>query len=196
MAQLPFLIYEQRPPMSSAAFKALAEALMTEEDAVLLEQIHIDPDPEGLGGVPSYAQAAPSTGCEFIDNWREWERSLRLNLAKSRAVKLKRDNISTLEPPFMPTEAVAAAHKALNSDISPLDGELLIDKARWNAIDVLAGNDYFDRNNVFAYLLKLLLLERRLSFNVERGFTEYKALYASIIESSQNSGHNSLGELK
>jgi len=188
MAQLPYLIYEQKPPMSSVGFKALAETQLSEEDAALLDCLSLDPDPENIF-VPSYAELTPSTGCGFIDSWREWERSLRLNLARNRAVKLKRDNLSALEPPFYPVEAVAAASKALNAEISPLDGESIIDKARWSAIDALAGIDYFDRNSVYAYFLKLMLIERRMSFNAERGFTEYKSLYASIIESE----HNSLG---
>ncbi len=187
MAQLPYLIYEQKPPISSAGFKALAETQLSEEDAALMRYLSLDPDPEGK--FPSYAELAPPTGCDFIDSWREWERSLRLNLAKNRAVKLKRDNLSALEPPFYPVEAVAAAVKSVNAEISPLEGEFLIDKARWNAIESLAGNNYFDRNSVYAYFLKLMLIERRVSFNTERGFTEYKSLYASIIESE----HNSLG---
>jgi hypothetical protein len=187
MAQLPFLIYEQKPPMSSAAFKALAESLMTDEDSGLLGFLALNPQPEiAADSGPAFAELPPLTGCEFIDRWREWERALRLNLAKNRAVKLKREGSSIFEPPSSPVEAAAAAAKSVNSDMSPLEGEVLIDKARWNAIDFFTGSDYFDRNNVYAYFLKLLLLERRLSFNAERGFAEYKSLYASIIESAQN----------
>jgi hypothetical protein len=84
-------------------------------------------------------------------------------------------------------DTYAAASKAIDES-SPLDGEILLDKARWQAIDDLAGNDYFHRNSIFAYLLKLLLIERRMSFNVEKGFDEYKSLYTSIVESVQNAG--------
>jgi len=189
MAQLPFLIYEQKPHISSDAFKSMAESLMDKEDSKLLEHLSLDPDPIKAGEGPSYAEAPPSTGCDFIDGWREWERTLRLNLAKYRAIHTKRENTSALEPPYMPVDAVAAAVKAVTGDSSPLDAEILIDKARWNAIDTLAGNDYFTRNSVFAYFLKLLLIERRQAFNVDKGFSEYKSLYAEIIESA----HNSLG---
>jgi len=181
MAQLPFLTYEQKPPMSSAAFKALAESLMIEDDAALLKAIHLDPDA---------VDESSSIDCNFIDGWKSWERTLRLNLERDRAVKLKRDSLSMAEPPFYPADAAAVALKAVNSDSSPLDTEIFLDKARWNAIDNLAGNDYFDRNNVYAYLLKLMLIERRLLFDVERGFAEYKSLYASIIESAQNAGEH------
>jgi len=186
MAQLPFLIYDQKPPMSSAEFKALAEPMMEDEDAVFFNRLSIDPASEN----------ALSSGCDFIDNWREWERSLRLNLAKHRAIKLKRDSSSAVEPPPYPADAASSAARAVTGDMTPLEGEILIDKARWNAIDAITGYEYFGRNNVYAYFLKLILLERRMLFNVEKGFTEYKSLYAEIIENSQDSGHNSPGELK
>ena len=177
MAQLPFLVYEQKPPMSSGSFISLAESLMDEEDSALIGKLSLDPELE----------SALSTGCQFIDGWREWERTLRLNLAKHRAVYLKRDSTSAVEPPFAPADAALTASKAVTGESNPLDAEILIDKARWNAIDSLAGLDNFDRNQAFAYYLKLLLLERRQAFDAENGFSEYKSLYNQIIEDTDNS---------
>ena len=198
MAQLPYLLYEQRPPMTSEAFISLCESLLSRGDFKLLSGLSLDQQSSSEGKKkrlqdevvsgkvdgPSYARPALSTGCSFIDGWREWERALRLNLAKNRAIKKEREDLILVEPPLIPMDAVNTAAKAVSSGISPLDGEILIDKARWNVIDNLAGIDYFDRKNVFAYFLKLLLLERRQAFNAEKGFAEYKSLYASIIDSS------------
>ena len=44
------------------------------------------------------------------------------------------------------------------------------------------GLDTFSENAMYAYLLKLLLLERRSAFNTEEGFKEYKELYNAILE--------------
>jgi hypothetical protein len=191
MAQLPYLLFEQRPPMTSAAFKALCQTMISKSDMKLLDSLGLDPDPEKVsdsGGV-SYVENIPKTNCGFINKWHEWERALRLHLAKLRSQKIS-FTTTTIDPPFFPIEASQAAAKTLASDLSPLDGEMVIDRARWNAIESFAGNDYFSRDNVFAYYLKLLLLERRQVFNVEKGFSEYKELYASIIDSA----HHSLGE--
>jgi hypothetical protein len=188
MAQLPYLLFEQRPPMSTAAFKALCQTMLSKSDFALLESLSIDPDPEKLsdaGGI-SYAENIPKTNCGFINKWHDWERVLRLSLAKQRAQKIS-FNVTTIDPPFFPVEANQTAAKALTGDISPLDGEIIIDKARWAAVESFAGSDYFSRDNVFAYYLNLLLLERRQVFNVEKGFSEYKALYASIIERAHHS---------
>jgi hypothetical protein len=63
---------------------------------------------------------------------------------------------------------------------SPFEAEIFLDKARWDAIERLKGLDETGSNMVFAYLLKLLLMERRSSFKTEEGFMEYKTLYAAI----------------
>jgi len=191
MAQLPGLVYDQKPPMSSGDFKALAKNLLNKEDAALMGQLSIDPDPQASEG-PAYAESAKSTGCSFIDGWREWERAFRLNLSRQRAAHLKRESPNNIEPPCVPADAAVIASKAVTGEGSPLEAEILVDKARWNAIEGLEGNAYFHRNNIFAYFLKLLLLERRQAFNVDRGFSEYKSLYAEIVDSA----HQSLGEPK
>ena len=189
VSQLPYLIYGQTPPMSADAFRSLARPLLTDKDAVLLDLVGFDPQPLKPGDDDhSYAENAPASGCNFIDGWREWERSLRLNLAKQRSIKTKRETAAPVEPPVFPADAAAVAVKAVVAAESPLEGETLIDKARWNAIETLQGSDHFDRNTIFAYLLKLILLERRASFQTDVGFSEYKSLYASILESAATFG--------
>jgi hypothetical protein len=194
VAQLPSLVYGERPPMNSAAFRDLAGSLMGKNDAALLDQISLDPEPPGIPARgPAYTENAPPSGCVFIDRWREWERTLRLNLAQARAQRIKREGGAPLEPPGHPAEAAAVALNAAAVE-APLEAELFLDRARWNAIGELQGTDHFNRNTVYAYLLKLLLLERHSLFDPEAGFAEYKSLYASILESAQ--GVSPVGESK
>jgi len=198
-AQLPYLIYGQKPPMSSAEFRNLAKPLLNSSDGMFFDLVNLDPEDKTEADYkrsePSYAEYAPRSGCEFVDKWREWERTLRLNLARQRAQKAKLEGSVTVEPPALPTDAVAAVVKAMTTTESPLDAELLLDKARWEAIEDLQGINYFDRNTIFAYLLKLILLERHAMFNVEKGSAEYNSLYASILESVQP-GSSPAGEIK
>jgi hypothetical protein len=177
--------------MSSEAFRELARLLVSEQDAALMDLVSLDPQPVVPGAVVgglSYADSLPSCGSDFIDQWREWERALRLNLARLRSVKNKQEGVALAEPPVFPTNAVSASTRAIAETDSPLEGENIIDRARWSAIDALQGTDYFGSSTVFAYLLKLLILERWASFQVEIGFSEYKSLYASILESVAASG--------
>ena len=187
--QLPYLVYGQGVPMSSAAFIALAQGTMSSADAAMLELCTLDPEPLAIkvpAGEPSslplqgpsYAQPVQPSRSVFINKWREWERVLRLNLARGRALKLKRD--LELDVPDFPTEAVVAAKNALTME-SPLEAEFYLDKARWDAIESFQGTDIFSESSMYAYLLKLLLLERRAAFKVEEGYAEYNALYAAIL---------------
>ena len=105
---------------------------------------------------------------------------MRLNLAKSRAQKLKREGDAAVEPPVLPNDAAVAAKNAVAME-SPLEAELSLDKARWDAIENFKGLETFSENAMYAYMLKLLLMERRMAFNTDEGYTEYKALYAAIL---------------
>jgi len=212
MSQLPSLMYDQKPPMSSEVFKELASSLLNKNDAALLNYLSLQLDDRDMIDNEKVINKKFTTGCEFIDNWRDWERTLRLNLARYRYLELINDknpndfqkdtktdgsqdgkddlyffeNLETLTVPVLPADAYNAASVVFTQDGSPLDGEIMIDKARWTAIDLMADNEYFDRSNVYAYFLKLLILERRQLFEVEKGFSEYKAIYSQIINSSPN----------
>ena len=153
--------------MSSADFKALAKDKMSSAEAAVLDYCTLDP-----------GFSAPPTHSAFVNSWREWERTLRLNLARSRAQKLKRSEAA--DAPEHPASAVTAAKNALALE-SPLDAEILLDKARWDAIEEFQGINTFSEDAIYAYLLKLLLMERRTAFKNEEGITEYKALYAAIL---------------
>ncbi|MDL2228877.1 DUF2764 domain-containing protein [Treponema sp. OttesenSCG-928-L16] len=200
IAQLPYLMYGQSAPMTSDSFKSLARDMISPADAALLDLCSLDPEPleaedpvqAGEKAGPSYAELPSGTSSAFIDAWRNWERALRLNLARYRAGKLKRENGAPVDPPESPLDAAAIAKAALAMD-SPLEAELYLDEARWEAVDAMQGFDYFGRNTVYAYLLKLLLMERRSLFKTEEGFSEYKILYASIMEAAGGTGAGGLG---
>jgi len=185
MAQLPYLMYDKKPPMSSEKFKELASSQLSRADASVLKYLSLDVKVDADSSQADTAEIRIDTGCEFVDKWNEWERTLRLNLARHRSLRLY-PNEETVNPPVVPDDAYAAAALVFTQDGSPLDGEILLDKARWNAIDLMTGSDYFHENNAYAYYLKLLILERRELFEAEKGFSEYKSLYSQIFERSHN----------
>lgn len=164
------MIYGQPAPMTSRHFKSLASELMSSRDAALLDYCTLEPED---------AASAAKIPSKFIKRWKEWERALRLNLARNRAVKIKREGV--FEAPGYPADAVVAAKSAVAAE-SPLEAELFLDKARWDAIESFQGINTFSRNAMFAYMLKLLLMERRAAFITEEGYTEYKGLYSAIMD--------------
>lgn len=179
IAQLPALNYNAPAPITSAAFLDLCKTKLSASDIPLLDVCSLDPDGRKLDG-PAYAENPPATEAAFIDGWRSWERALRLNLARYRKERLKREG-GAVDAPEYPADAVAAAKAAIALE-SPLEAEIFLGEARWNAIEALQGLSYFNENTIYAYLLKLLLLERKALFKAEEGFAEYKALYTAVLE--------------
>jgi hypothetical protein len=169
------LSYNAPIPITSQAFIDLCRTKLSSSDISLLELCTLNPD-----AGDAYAESAPASSSGFVDAWRAWERALRLNLARYRSQKLKREG-GTIEPPAYPADAAAAAKAAVAIE-SPLEAELFLDQARWNAIEAIQGLSYFGENAVYAYLLKLRLLERKALFKAEEGFAEYKMLYAAILD--------------
>jgi hypothetical protein len=173
--QLPSLSYNAPLPMTSQAFIDLCKKELSSSDAPLLDLCTLDSDAQ---------EGDPASSSAFIDAWRVWDRTLRLNLARNRSLKLKRDG-GAIEPPAYPADAAAVAKAAFGIE-SPLEAELFLDQARWNAIESLQGLSYFGENAVYAYLLKLRLLERKALFKAEEGFAEYKRLYAAILDGQRS----------
>ena len=184
VAQLPYLIYGQNLPMSPEAFKTMARQAMSSADAAVLDCCTLDPIPPKAGDDgATYAKPASHTISPLVNKWKDWERALRLHLANGRAQRFNRESGDTLEPPVVPEEVAAIAKTALYME-SPLEAELFLDKARWDAIESFQDLNIFSENSVYAYLLKLLLMERRALFNAEEGLTEYKGLYAAILKNA------------
>jgi hypothetical protein len=170
VATLPFIEYGDKPPVSSEEFREQCNGLLHPDDAALIRYCYYNP--------PVAVEALQPTGSDFIDLLMARERTLLLNLAYLRAGKLKRP--SPEDPPHDVPRAEAVAKTAFDM-ADPLEAAIFIDKSRWGALNDMVGIDLFGVNNIFAYLMKLQLLERRQCFDAEIGTVKYKELYDSIL---------------
>ena len=170
VATLPWVNYGDKPPVSSDEFRQQCYAMLSSDDAALIRYCRYDP-------VMAVETIQP-TGSEFIDLLIARERTLTLNLAYLRAAGLRRP--SPEDPPHDVPRAEAVAKAAFEMD-DPLEAAVYIDEARWGALDAMVGVDLFGVNNVYAYLMKLQLLERKQWFDAERGLTAYRERYDSIL---------------
>ena len=169
-ATLASLSYGEKPPVTSEEFREQCITLLHPDDSALLKYCYYDPQ--------LVVETVHSTGSDFIDLLMLRERVLILNLAFIRANKLKRP--SPGDPPHDVPRAEARGKTAFEMD-DPLEATIYIDEGRWGALDDMVGLDIFGVNTIFAYLLKLQLLERRQLFEAEKGAANYKELYDSIL---------------
>jgi hypothetical protein len=169
-ATLPYISYGDVPPISSESFRELCFDLLDPSDAELIRYCSYDPR--------LAVETVQPTGSDFIDLLMARERTFNLNLAYLRAARLKRP--SPEDPPHDVPRAEAVA-KAAFEMADPLEAVIYIDRSRWGALDAMVGIECFSVNSIFAYLMKLQLLERRQYFDAERGSAGYRERYDSIL---------------
>ena len=155
-------------PLNGQSFKELACRYISEAEKAVLN---------GLSLVPSKELA--STGSAFLDTWYEKERNLRFALAQIRAQKMKKDAIPL--PPGWTADIISIARTAVGMD-SPLSAEQYLFDYRLRLLDELRPLDGFSIDAVYAYGLKLLLVERMRKFEVENGKTSYHKIYDTILD--------------
>ena len=155
-------------PLNEASFKELCCRFLSEEEKITLNGLSLVPPKE-----------LSSTGSVFLDTWYEKERNLRYALAQIRAQKMKKD--ASVLPPGVTADIVQAARTAVGMD-SPLSAEQFLFEYRIRLLDELRPLDSFSVDAVYAYGIKLLLVERMKKFDVEIGKTSYHKIYDNILD--------------
>jgi len=156
--------------MSSAEFREQCNQFLSSHDAALIKYCSYD--------AKLAVETVNPTGSKFIDLLLLRNRILHLTLANLRAVEHKRPPLGEVPPDVPRAEAVAKSAYEMDD---PLEAELAIDRARWGVLDEMVGVDYFGVNNIYAYLLKLQLLERKLRFDTTKGYANYHEVYNTIL---------------
>ncbi|MCQ2591500.1 MAG: DUF2764 domain-containing protein [Treponema sp.] len=154
-------------PFNTNGFKELCCRYISEKEKETLN---------GLSLVPP--KDAASTGSAFLDVWYEKERNLRFALAQIRAQKMKKDNVSL--PAGCTADIVSVARTAVGMD-SPYSAEQYLFEYRIKLLEDLKPLDNFSIDSVYAYGLKLMLVERMRKFDVENGKTSYHKIYDTIL---------------
>ncbi len=154
-------------PMNTVQFREVAGRFITPKEKTVLEELSLVPPME-----------LSSTESAFLDVWYEKERNLRCALAQIRAQKLKKDSFPL--PAGCTADIISAARTAVGMD-SPLSAEQFLYEYRLRLLDDLRPLDAFSIDAVYAYGLRLMLVERMRKFEVENGKTSYHEIYDTIL---------------
>ena len=164
------LTYGDPPPISSSSFRDLCHEHLNKDDLAYLKFCVYDPQ--------TIVENSKQTGCTFIDLFLLHERTYILHLAALRARKLGRVNPNNKQN-FDHSDLLNFAKKVIEIE-DPFEAELCINKERWQFLDEQINLNYFEVKNIYCYLLKLQLLERKVLFDTSRGKDEYQKLYNFI----------------
>lgn len=148
IASLPMLHFNGRAPLGFEKFLKNCHTFIPQEDFEILKTESID------------GEYVFKNIHSILSQFQEFDTDLRNELAKVRSSRKHTDVAKYLrreryiEPPI--------AHLAMNAyrSPSPLEGERILDEARWQKLEELSFGHYFDLEFLFIYALKLLILER------------------------------------
>lgn len=155
-------------PLDGERFMELASRFITDDEKAVLARLSLVP-PMNL----------ESTGSDFLDVWYEKERNLRCAIAQIRAQKMHKDSVPL--PAGCTADIISAARTAVGMD-SPLSAEQFLFEYRLRLLDDLRPMDVFSIDAVYAYGLRLLLIERMRKFEVENGKISYHKIYDTILD--------------
>lgn len=148
ISSLPMLHFGAKPPFSYEQFLLKCRELIPAKDFIILKDL-ISLDNQ---------QAV-------IKEMRNFELLLRNELVKIRALRKKIDPAKFLRQDGYAGPSVYHAALAAYRNPSPLEGEKLLDEARWKFLDELSAGHYFDLSALIIYAYKLLILERWFNMN-------------------------------
>jgi hypothetical protein len=165
------------PPFGHAEFIERASRYLKPADQAVLEGASLFIPEDGLFPVSAGRSA-------LLARYYRWECAMRNELARLRAQRLQKPLDRHIKPGEPEWDGLRTAQAAFQAD-DPLQGELLIERDRWQFIESLAVNRFFDMEYLVAYALKLQALERQQRFRVERGEEGYRTVYRSVLDTAE-----------
>ncbi len=167
VSSLPYLDFGAEPVITMKEFINICNSTLTEVDFRTVESVSLSLLDEMNSSV------------SLIGRWVSWESSLRNELVKLRSVFLGVEPAEYLKDAEINTEASVIAGSAYKLE-SALDAEEIINKARWDFLDEIEVNHYFDLEKIIVYSLRLQILERKKMFTIENGDKNFQVIYENI----------------
>jgi len=165
ISSLPMLTLNESPSIDSSQFLDSCLDFISPENFEILENLSIAPDDLSVDSA--------------IPEWSVWETLLRNRLVTQRGktgsgyekyLHEERDSFSEIE------KGVQEAY--LKPD--PLEREDYLDQMRWTKLEDLEVGHDFDFIKLCIYKMKLMLCEKRLGRNKEKGSQNYDDIVEAI----------------
>lgn len=169
VAALPMLAFDDEPYFSTEDVVELCASELSGVDLGFVSEAagyfaHTDPHAIYSG---------------VLGQFHLWERGVRDASARLRAQRLgweAEDRGLDTDP-----EAERIARDMINQE-SPLDAEMVLQRARWQELEWLEVGHYFDIGRIVIYLLKLSVIERNRQIDTDRGAERFNEIYSHMVQ--------------
>jgi TfoX/Sxy family transcriptional regulator of competence genes len=171
ISSLPSLRWGEKPSLGYEDFIAACEEWLGSKMSAHLKSLELMPATDG---------SKPQS--KVIAAWQDWEIYLRNAIAELRAAKLHKKATEWLRDGagLYPGDR-KRLEDAFNQP-TPRDRERAIDAMRWQQLEQLGAQHFFDVSTLELYTMKLLLSEKQVGRNLERGSKAYQELVEQGIE--------------
>lgn len=159
VASLPYLKFEQAPPLSKEDFILECAKWLAPNDLKQIKNLDINDFTIKPKDLP------------IIKEWKAFDLGLRQELARIRHARHT-----------SPGEKAHSYLKDVFDEPNPLFMEKNLTKKRWAFLEEREFGCHFDMNAIIIYFLKLQFLERLASFNKEEGMDLLKSLCEAKYE--------------
>ena len=159
ISSLPMLRTDSPMPFSYETFLSMCEGVVPQSTYSLLENLSVN-----------------SSEGPLIKEWSEFYGKLAREMNYQRNQKLGKAGEQAPEHDDEISRIVSTAINAKN----PLEAELMLLSLEFDKLDDLVGLHYFDDYKLFAYALKLKLLQRKTVFDFNVGKEEFRRLFDGI----------------
>ena len=149
ISSLPMLNFSARAPFLLEDFFTKCKNLIPEKEFEILRSV-CQQDPQTL----------TTQSLDSLNQWVNFEITLRNELVRARASRKKTDPLKFLRFPDSPQAEISHLATVAYRSVSILEAEKILDQGRWNFLEELSLGHYFDFDYLLIYGLKLKILER------------------------------------
>lgn len=174
VSSLPYLRYDEGVVVDPEDFLASARLNLAPADYATLVTASIDTPDQVDSAVP------------VVRSWQLFERGLRNSLVRVRSSNLGVSAEEYLRVPESGDDGsdrpgLIEAARQVSAEESPLAGEHLLGRLRWEFLCELETGHFFDLDAIVVYYLKLQLLARNRLFDRSAGESMFRAATEQIM---------------
>ena len=157
ISSLPSISLWEMPEINTDRLFDICDEWLSVKEMEVLKQVELSPNENIRKHIPTLVK------------WYNWETCLRNRLARHRSGKIDIDYTPYLrEEHDYYSEIERIAQEAIAAD-TPLEKEKFLDEQRWSYLTNLEAGHIFNFDLVCIYKLKLMLCEKWLARDTERG---------------------------
>ena len=156
-ASMPMLSFGTKPPMSNEEFITYSCGHLTDSDLEALKKAVLSTQPD-IGKSQT-----------VLKQWNDFEVSLRNEIVISRAKKMRKDSSDYIRGEYVHEPRLAAIITEAFGESTPLEVEKRMDLARWDKLEDIGSQHYFDLSFLIVYYLKLQLVNKWHNIVTEKG---------------------------